>query len=81
MTTKANILVVDDEPIERQALTEILRLEGYYVASVGNGEAAIDYVRLNNVDVMILDLRMPGMGGLDVVKVVNRISPDLEIIL
>jgi DNA-binding response OmpR family regulator len=81
MTTKANILVVDDEPIERQALTEILRLEGYYVASVGNGEAAIDYVRLKNVDVMILDLRMPGMGGLDVVKVVNRISPDLEIIL
>ena len=81
MTTKANILVVDDEPIERQALTEILRLEGYYVASVANGEASVDYIRLNNVDVMILDLRMPGMSGLDVVKVVSRISPDVEIIL
>lgn len=81
MSTKANILVVDDEPIERQALTEILRLEGYYVASVANGEAAVDYIRLNNVDVMILDLRMPGMGGLDVVKVVNRISPEVEIVL
>ncbi len=81
MTTKANILVVDDEPVERQALTEILRLEGYYVASLANGEAAVDYVRLNNVDLMILDLRMPGMSGLDVVKVVNRISPDVEIIL
>jgi DNA-binding response OmpR family regulator len=81
MTTKANILIVDDEAIERQALTEILRLEGYYVASVANGEAAVDYVRLNNVDVMILDLRMPGMSGIDVIKVVNRISPDLEILL
>lgn len=81
MTTKANILVVDDEPIERQALTEILRLEGYYVASVANGEASVDYIRLNNVDVMILDLRMPGMSGLDVIKVVSRISPDVEIIL
>jgi DNA-binding response OmpR family regulator len=81
MTTKANLLVVDDEPVERQALTEILRLEGYYVAAVANGEAAVDYIRLNNVDAMILDLRMPGMGGLDVVKVVNRIAPDVEIIL
>jgi DNA-binding response OmpR family regulator len=81
MTQKANILIVDDEPVERQALTEILRLEGYYVASVGNGEAAIDYVRLNNVDIVILDLRMPGMDGLDVAKVVSRIMPDVEIIL
>lgn len=81
MTTKANILVVDDEPVERKTLTEILRLEGYYVASLANGEAAVDYVRLNNIDLIILDLRMPGMSGLDVIKVVNRISPDVEIIL
>ena len=53
MTTKANILVVDDEPVERQALTEILRLEGYYVVSLANGEAAVDYARLNNVDLMV----------------------------
>ena len=78
---KANILVVDDELIERQTLTDILRLEGYHVAAVANGEAAVDYVRLNPVDLIILDLRMPGMSGLDVVKVVNRISPDIEIIL
>jgi DNA-binding response OmpR family regulator len=78
---KANILVVDDELIERQTLTEILRLEGYHVASVANGEAAVDYVRTYQIDLIVLDLRMPGMGGLDVVRVVNRISPDIEIIL
>ncbi|MCS7010565.1 MAG: response regulator transcription factor [Anaerolineales bacterium] len=81
MTTKGTILVVDDEPIERQTLTEILRLEGYYVASVANGEAALDYVRTRNVDLMILDLRMPGMSGMDVIKVVHRTHPDIEIIL
>jgi DNA-binding response OmpR family regulator len=81
MTTKANILVVDDEPVERQTLTEILRLEGYYVTSLANGESAVDYVRLNNIDLIVLDMRMPGMSGLDVIKVVNRISPDVEIIL
>jgi DNA-binding response OmpR family regulator len=81
MTTKAHILVVDDEPIERQSLTDILRLEGYHVAAVGNGEAAIDYVRTNPVDLILLDLRMPGMSGLEVIKVLTRISPDIEIIL
>lgn len=81
MTTKACILVVDDEPIERQALTEILRLEGYFVTPLSNGEAAVDFLRTNNVDVMLLDLRMPGMGGMDVVRATNQISTDVEIVL
>jgi DNA-binding response OmpR family regulator len=81
MIKKSNILVVDDELVERQTLTDILRLEGYHVNAVANGEAAVDYVRLNPVDLIVLDLRMPGMNGLEVVKVVNRISPDVEIIL
>lgn len=79
--TKANILVADDELIERQTLTDILRLENYHVVAVANGEAAVDHIRNNPVDLIILDLRMPGMSGLDVVKVVHRISPSVEIIL
>jgi len=78
---KANILVVDDELVERQTLSDILRLEGYHVAAAANGEAAVDYVRLNPVELIVLDLRMPGMGGMDVIKVVSRISPDTEVIL
>ncbi len=81
MTAKANILVVDDEPVERQTLSEILRLERYHVAAVANGEAAVDYVRQNPVDLILLDLRMPGMSGLDVIKVINRTLPEVEIIL
>ncbi len=81
MTKKGNILVVDDEQIERQTLTDILRLEGYHVAAAANGEAALDYVRQNPVDLILLDLRMPGMSGLDVIKVLNRTSPEVEIIM
>ena len=81
MTSRANLLVVDDEPVERQTLTDILRLEGFHVSSVSNGEAAVDFVRQNPTDLIVLDLRMPGMSGLDVVKVVNRMDPDIEIIL
>ena len=78
---KSNILVVDDEPVARQSLTDILRLEGYSVASAPNGHAALEYVRMHPVDLMIVDLRMPGMDGLEVVQVVNQTSPETEIIL
>lgn len=77
----AHILVVDDEPVTRQSLTDILRLEGYTVSSVANGEAAVDYIRTYSVDLMLLDLRMPGMSGLEVIKVTTQLSPDTEIIM
>jgi DNA-binding response OmpR family regulator len=78
---KHNILVVDDEPVARQSLTEILRLEGYNVSSIANGQSAVEFIRSEHVDLMIVDLRMPGMDGLEVIRVVNQISPDTEIVL
>ena len=75
------ILIVDDEPVARKSLSDILQLEGYSVASAENGQVAVDYVRNRYVDLMIVDLRMPGIGGLEVVRMVNEISPDTEIIL
>ncbi len=76
-----NILIVDDEPVALKSLTDILRLEGYNVASVDNGQAAAEYVRNRYIDLMIVDLRMPGIGGLEVIRIVNEISPDTEIVL
>ncbi|PWB78020.1 MAG: hypothetical protein C3F07_01545 [Anaerolineales bacterium] len=78
---KSNILVVDDEPVARQSLSEILRLEGYSVNSVPNGQAAVEYVRTHPVELIIVDLRMPGMDGLEVIQVVNQVSPETEVIL
>jgi DNA-binding response OmpR family regulator len=81
MSTKNNLLIVDDEPIARQSLSDILRLEGYSVVAVANGEAAVEYLRNYSIDLMIVDLKMPGMSGLDVIQVANRVSPDTQIIL
>jgi DNA-binding response OmpR family regulator len=78
---KFNILVVDDEPVARQSLTDILKLEGYIVTSAPNGQAAVEYIRVHPVDLLIVDLKMPGMDGLEVVQVVNQISPETEVIL
>lgn len=78
---KSNILVVDDEPVARQSLSDILKLEGYVVNSVPNGQAAVEHVRTHAVDLMIVDLKMPGMDGLEVIQVINQVSPETEIIL
>jgi DNA-binding response OmpR family regulator len=78
---KPNILVVDDEPVARQSLSDILRLEGYVVNSVPNGQAAVEFVRTHPIELMIVDLRMPGMDGLEVIQVVNQVSPETEVIL
>lgn len=78
---KANVLVVDDEPIARQSLSDILRLEGYTVNAAPNGELAVEHLRNYTVDLVLLDLKMPGMNGLDVVQVASQIAPDTEIIL
>jgi DNA-binding response OmpR family regulator len=78
---KSNILIVDDEPVARQSLTDILKLEGYNVMSLPNGQAAVEHVRTHPVDLMIVDMRMPGMSGLEVVQVVNQVSPETEVIL
>jgi DNA-binding response OmpR family regulator len=78
---KSNILVVDDEPVARQSLTDILKLEGHNVTAAPNGQAAVEYVRTHPVDLMIVDLRMPGMDGLEVVQVVNQVSPETEVVL
>jgi DNA-binding response OmpR family regulator len=78
---KFSILVVDDEPVARQSLTDILKLEGYIVAAAPNGQAAVEYIRVHPIDLLIVDLKMPGMDGLEVVQVVNQISPETEVIL
>jgi len=78
---KSSILVVDDEPVARQSLSDILKLEGHNVASSPNGQAAVEYVRTHPVDLAVVDLRMPGMDGLDVIQVINQVSPETEVIL
>lgn len=78
---KAAILVVDDEPVARQSLTDILKLEGYAVVSAPNGQVALGMVRSQPIDLMIVDLKMPGMDGLEVIQVLNQVAPETVVIL
>jgi len=75
------ILIVDDEEVARISLSDILRLEGFTVQAAGSGEEAVNILQQEDFDVMLLDLRMPGMGGLDVLENVIDHLPDLQVIV
>ena len=78
---RARILVVDDEEMVRSSLEEILRLEGYEIVAVGSGNEALDILQGESFDLILLDLKMPGIDGMEVLRAANRIAPDTRVIL
>lgn len=78
---KGHILIVDDEATMRRSLADILRLEGYRVQPVASGELAVEAMRKETFDLVLLDLKMPGMDGLDVLHIASKIAPETLVIL
>jgi two-component system KDP operon response regulator KdpE len=64
----ANILIIDDEPQIRRFLGISLRTQGYVVSEVGSGHAGLGALATNNADLVILDLGLPDLDGLDVLR-------------
>lgn len=77
----ARILIVDDEDITRLTLLRILQLEGYEVDGVHNAVSALDALYRIPYDVMIVDIKMPGMSGMELVANVIDRMPALKIIV
>lgn len=75
------ILIVDDEEIMRESLTDWLKEDGYEVVAVEDGFKALDAVRQEKWNVMLLDLKMPQMDGLEVLRRVKSLGLDLPIII
>ena len=81
MKEDARVLVVDDEPMVCLALTNWLEEENYFAQAVEDGPQAIKAVRGENWDIVLLDLRMPGMDGQEVLKQVKEIAPQTVVIM
>jgi two-component system cell cycle response regulator len=62
------VLVVDDDPIARELAAQLIELDGHQVSQVDCGEAAIKFVQESDIQIMILDIRMPGIDGLEVCR-------------
>jgi DNA-binding response OmpR family regulator len=76
-----HILIVDDELPMRESLQEILELEGFQVSQAESGETALSLLEQTPVDLMLLDLKMKGLDGLQTTEAAKRIAPDTVIIM
>ena len=69
---RRRLLIVEDDPTLRQALTFNLTREGYEVTSAADGEAALEAARSDRLDLVLLDVMLPGMSGVEVLRVLRR---------
>ncbi|MBD3246003.1 MAG: response regulator [Candidatus Omnitrophica bacterium] len=81
MKSHNKILIVDDEPLTRKSLQEILRKDGYAVSSAGDGENACEIVAREVPDVVLTDFKLPGMDGLQLLKKIKEQYPGIEVVL
>ncbi|MBU1906421.1 MAG: sigma-54 dependent transcriptional regulator, partial [Candidatus Omnitrophica bacterium] len=75
-----HILVVDDEPLVRGSLSELLTLSGYAVSTAKDGKEALELLKTYEADVIISDIRMPKMNGLQLLKGIKKASPGTPVI-
>ena len=81
MKNKIKILFVDDDKTFSKVMKKELTRMGYSVVCADCGEKAIDALRKRNFEIVILDIKMPGIGGLNTLKSVKEIDPDVEVIM
>lgn len=77
------VLIADDERIERKGITSLLMMEDYEleIMEAANGKAALDLVKQKKPDILISDIKMPFMDGLELMDEVRKICPDMAIIV
>ena len=80
-TAPTRILTIEDEPMVREILTAYMEDSGFEVIQAADGRAGMDLIRREQPDLVLCDLRMPGMDGLQVLAAVTREFPDLPIIV
>ena len=77
----ARILAIDDEPSVIDMLSECLTENGYAIVSAQTGGDGLMLLELEHPDLVLLDLRLPGIGGLEVLRRIRMVRPDLPVII
>jgi DNA-binding response OmpR family regulator len=81
MLHEARLLIVDDEKAMRVSLSEIFSLRGALVTTAADGREAVELLNQRDFDLMLLDLKMPGMSGIQVLEVAQKLRPGTVVIL
>jgi two-component system response regulator HydG len=81
LSDQATLLVADDDAAVRLSLERTLSREGYVVVLAPDGQAALDRLREGGVDLLLSDLKMPGLTGLELLKLAKELAPDVDVII
>ena len=81
MNADRSVLVVDDDAPIRDSLEKILKRDGYLVETAADGKSALEVIRQQPINLVLADLRMPKMDGLQLLKTVKMLAPEIEFIL
>ncbi|PYI52684.1 response regulator [Paenibacillus flagellatus] len=78
---KKKVLIVDDQNGIRVLLVEVFSNEGYNTFQASNGKLALEIVRKESPDLVLLDMKIPGMDGLDILKHIKQIDASIKVIM
>ncbi|WP_270167414.1 response regulator [Paenibacillus sp. SYP-B4298] len=78
---KKKVLIVDDQNGIRVLLVEVFSSEGYQTFQASNGKLALEIVRTESPDLVLLDMKIPGMDGLEILKHIKAINRDIKVIM
>ena len=78
---KPQILIIDDDPGMRSTLSDILEQAGYNIVDFGSGGQALDWVTTNQFDVAIVDMILPDMSGMEILKQLQLINPESAVVM
>lgn len=81
MKAKGRVLIVDDNEDLCRNLLDILELKGYEVVGVYDGYQAIEAIKNDKFNVVLLDIKMPGMSGIETLKIIKQISSNTAVIM
>ena len=79
--SKRRVLIVDDEAIVRESIKDWLKDVGYEVATAESGEEALEMMKKQDFGVVVLDVRLPGKTGLEILKEVKAVKPEIKSII
>ncbi|BFH10519.1 response regulator [Paenibacillus dendritiformis] len=78
---KKKVLIVDDQNGIRVLLMEVFSSEGYSTYQASNGKVALNIVREESPDIVLLDMKIPGMDGLEILKQIKKMEPQMKVIM
>src|SRR4030043_154605 len=78
---KPSILIVDDDDVMQETLSDVLKKRGYEIFSVGSGNGALSVIKKNIIDLILLDMKLPDVDGLEVLKKIKEFDTEILVIM